>query len=134
MRRTVVVTIAGVMLSLLLVGVGTFVVLRTTTPGKIVSGQAPMAQDALGAIDAWYFTIILYVALPTVLLVGLLVGIFTHQYQWLAAAVATSPIWVVSFGWTLQDALVSTCLALSSIGAAHLARRFLRRRKQSAAG
>ena len=121
MARTVVVAIAGALLTLLLLSFGTYVAVKNTSSGRMVSGQSQMPADPWKAIEGFHDVAMIYVVVPTALVVGFLVGVFAKRYALLAAAVATSPILVLSFSGAPRDVLATAALLLCAIGAAYVA-------------
>ncbi len=120
MTRTIIVAVAGFLVTVFLLSIGTYIAVWTTSSGQMVSGQSPMPADPWLAVRGWHYTTLLFVSLPTVLVVGFLVGLLAKRYQLLAAVLATSPVSVMAFGWDWRDALVAGGLVLCAVGTAYL--------------
>jgi hypothetical protein len=116
----VIVAVAGLLVTVLLLSFGTYVAVRNTSSGKMVSGQSQMPPDPWKAVESWHNATLLYVVLPTVVIVGYLVGAFAKRYTLLAAVVATSPVFILSFSWAPRDVLVTAALLICAIGAAYV--------------
>lgn len=97
---TIIVVIAGIALSFLMVTAGTAIALRTTSWGRLMTGQS--ISDPWAAFESGFRVLVVYIALPTVLTVGFLVGKFARRYPVLAAIVAVIPVSVVASGMAIE--------------------------------
>jgi len=124
MARTLIVALAGVILALVLVSLGTYAVVRNTPAGRAISGQSSMPADTWKAVESSYYLFVFGVALPAVLIVGFLVGLLSKRYQLIAAPLATSPVSVMASGLVLGGVWATVILALGATGAAYVATRW----------
>ena len=120
MLRTIIVIVAGVILSLFLTSIGTYLVLNHTQFGHLVMHVA--TGDTRGFSEKTFmsgFWVLLFcVSLPTTMLVALFVGTLTKKYSSIAAGTAVLPISVMSSGLELRGAWVTGLLVTSAILAA----------------
>jgi hypothetical protein len=123
MGRTLIVVLVGAILTLLLVSVGTYAVVKSTSAGQVISGQTTMSADPMKAVESSYYLFVFAVALPTVLIVGFLASFFSKRYQLVAAPLATAPVSIMASGFALRGVWMTLILVLVAIGAAYVATR-----------
>ncbi len=123
MLRAVIVTVAGLILSLLFASVATYLVLHHTQFGHMATG------DNWGISDPWktfmngIWVLLLCVGLPTTMLVAIFVGALTKKYASTAAGIAVLPTAVISSGLALRKAWVTVLLVISAVLVAALMQR-----------
>lgn len=102
MLKTLAVTIAGLVLCLILLSVGTAFALRHTSWGSTPSDQS--SESLWEGLPTAINVIRLRVILPTVVIVALLMGYLAKRFAVLAALVATAPASVVTSGFQFDGA------------------------------
>jgi hypothetical protein len=95
MKRSLIVVLVGFAMTLLLTSLGTGVVLSLSPGWRAVVGNAPkgfgfMMLSLVHSIRA----LVAFVYLPTALLVGFWVGLFSGKRKISSAIIATGPAWV----------------------------------------
>jgi hypothetical protein len=113
MLRTIVVTVAAICLTLVLLSFGTFLILRTTQFGKVAMGDVQSVPHPWETFMEGQNLFLLYVDLPTTLLVGFLVGLFAKRFAIAAGIVGTAPISgiLLAAGDVWRGCLVIACAA-----------------------
>jgi hypothetical protein len=124
MARTLIVALAGAVLALALISLGTYAVVRTTPAGRAISGQSSTPADPWKAIESSYYLFVFGVGLPAVLIAGFLVGLLSRRHELLAALLATSPVSVMASGLALGGLGATVILAVGATGAAYVATRW----------
>jgi hypothetical protein len=118
MLRTIIVTIAGVILSLLLISVATYLMLNHTQFGNLAMGDTRGISDPWKTLMSGFWVLLLCVSLPTTTLVAIFVGALTKKHASIAAAIAVLPISIISSGLELRDAWVTALLVISAVSVA----------------
>lgn len=101
MLRTILVTVAGLILSALLAAATSFM-LSHSEFGRL------MTSDSSGMSDRWEVfmsgprVLFFYVSFPTVLLVAVFVGLLATKFVMIAAAIAVLPISLLASGLALR--------------------------------
>lgn len=127
MLRTILVTIAGLILSALLAAAATSFMLTHTQFGALMSGNAYGMTDPWQVFMSGSRILFFYVSLPTVLVVALFVGLLAKKAALAAAVIAVLPISVVASGMALSGAWTSFVLIVSALGLAAVSQRIARR-------
>ena len=127
MLRTIVVTIAGLILSALLAAAATSLMLSHTQFGRLMTGNSSGMSDPWQVLMSGSWILFFYVSLPTVILVAVFVGLLTNKSTLAAAAVAVLPISVLASGLVLRGAWISLVLVLCAVVLAGFLRRLVRR-------
>jgi hypothetical protein len=133
MVRTITVTIAGLILSGLIAAAGTLFVLSHTQFGLLATGHSS------GMVAPWQVfmsgskALFLYVALPTVILVALFVGLLARRAVFAASAIAALPISILASGFDLQGLWLSLLLLFCCFVITALAGRLVRTRTSTVA-
>lgn len=115
MLRTIIVTIAGVILSLLLVSVATYLMLNHTQFGHLAMGDTRGISDPWKTFMSGFWVLLLCISLPTTTLVAIFVGALTKKHASIAAAIAVLPISIISSGLELREAWVTALLVISAV-------------------
>lgn len=120
MARTVIVIVAAICLALLLQAFGTFVVLRTTEFGQVMTGNTRAVADPWKAFAEGQRLLLWYVDLPDVLIVGFLAGLSVRRFTPLAGVIGTAPCWVfvLSVGDWARSCILIICGAVTALLAA----------------
>jgi len=104
--------IAGIVLSLVLAGFGTFVALHVTAWGRTITGQQQSSAILWSAVVSGAQELFLFVLLPTVVTVGFVVGFFATRVPPVAAIFAALPISIASgFDWQAAMLLLASGIA-----------------------
>lgn len=128
MLRTIVVTVAGLILSALLAAAATSFVLSHTEFGRLMTGDSSGMRDPWQIFTGGAWVLFFYVVLPNVILVSVFVGLLATKFALPAAAVAVLPISVLASGLALRGAWISLSLMLCSVLVAGLSQRLLKGR------
>jgi hypothetical protein len=115
MKRLLAVTLGGVALTLLVISLGTDAVLSHSPTWRAVAAGLPNSNESFDAwlmhLDKMIPTVIGLVYIPTALLVGFLVGIFSRRHRMSCAIVASCPAWAPLLLVAPKTALVSVAIA-----------------------
>lgn len=115
MLRTIIVTIAGVILSLLLASVFTYLILNHTQFGHLAMGDTRGISSPWKTFMNGFWILFSCVSLPTATLVAAFVGVLAKEYASIAATIAVLPIALVSSGLELREAWVAALLVITAI-------------------
>lgn len=126
MVRTIITTIAGLILSLLLASAATYLMLNHTEVGHVMTGDVRGISDPWKIFMSGSWTLLFWVSLPTTALVAIFVGALTKKYGPIAAGIAVLPISVISSGLVLREAWVSVALIFCAILVTALTQRLAR--------
>lgn len=126
MVRTIIVTIAGMVLSLLFASLAIYLILNHTEVGHLMAGDVGGITDPWNTFMSKSWIVLFCVSVPTITLVAVLVGVLTKKYAPIAAGAAVLPISVISSGLTLRGAWISVGLVFCSILLTALTRRLAR--------
>jgi hypothetical protein len=129
MLRTVSVTVAGLILSVLSAATATFLVLRHTDFGRLATGNFAGLADRWQVFANGELVLFFCIFLPTVLIVSIFVGSLTHRYPLQASAAAVLPISLVASGLRFRGAIISLALLFCAIVTAGLSHWLARRRR-----
>lgn len=124
--RTIVVTIAALMLSTLLAAAATAFMLSHTEFGRLMTGNTSGMSDRWHVFMSGSRVLFFYVYLPTVILVAAFVGVLARRFALAGAAVAVLPISLLASGLSLRGMWISLMLVLSAILLAGLSQRVVR--------
>ncbi len=127
MLRTIVVTVAGLILSALLAAAATSFMLSHTQFGRLMTGNSSGTSDRWQVFMSGSQVLFFYVCLPTVILVAVFVGLLTKKSALTAAAVAVLPISVLASGLVLRGAWISLVLVFCAVLLAGFSQRLVRR-------
>jgi len=127
MIRTIVVTIAGLILSAMIAAAATSFMLSHTQFGRLMTGDSAGVGDRWQVFMSGSWVLFLFVSLPTVILVAVFVGLFTKTLTLAATAVAVLPISVLASGLVLRGAWISLVLVLFAGLLAGFSQRVVRR-------
>jgi len=127
MLRTIVVTVAGLILSALLAAAATSFMLSHTQFGRLMTGNSSGTSDRWQVFMSGSQVFFFYVCLPTVILVAVFVGLLTKKSALTAAAVAVLPISVLASGLVLRGAWISLVLVFCAVLLAGFSQRLVRR-------
>jgi len=127
MLRTILVTIAGLILSALLAAAATSFMLSHTEFGRLMTGNSSGMGDPWQVFMRGSTVLFFYVCLPTVILVAVFVGLLTKKSALAAAVVAVLPISVLASGLVLRGAWISLVLIFCAVLLAGFSRRVVRR-------
>ncbi len=127
MKRSLVVTLVGMAMTLLLLSLGMKVLVTLSPDWRALVRQVPRGHESLW-VSFWHYfeSVIAFVCIPTALLVGFLVGLFSSKYKLFCAVIATSPAWMPLLGMTLEGALVGMLIASTAVFGAWLSKRAVR--------
>ena len=125
MLRTVLVSATGLILSALLAATGTLLVLRHTDFGKLMTGGSTGITNRWQVFMSGTWVLFFCVALPTVVIVSIFVGLLSKTFLKPAVAIAVAPISIVASGFQLGHVWVSLLLLLIGIAVAELSQRLL---------
>jgi hypothetical protein len=128
MVRAMLVSATGLILSAILAATGTLLVLRHTDFGKLMTGGSSGFADPWQVFMSGTWVLFFCVALPTVAVVSIFVGLLTKTFLRTAAAIAVLPVSVVASGFQLRSAWVSLLLLFIGIVLAVYSQRFVRSR------
>jgi hypothetical protein len=128
MVRTILVTIAGLILSALVAAAATSFMLSHTQFGRLMTGNSSGMSNPWQVFVSGSRVLFFYVALPTVILVAVFVGLFTKKAALAAAAVAVLPISVLASGLALRGAWISLVLVVCALLLAGFSQRLVVRR------
>ena len=110
MLRTVLVSATGLILSAILAATETLFVLRHTDFGRLMTGDSSGITDRWQVFMSGPWVLFSCVALPTVAIVSIFVGLFTKTFLRSATAIAILPISVVASRFQLKGIWVSLLL------------------------
>jgi hypothetical protein len=127
MLRTILVTVAGLILSALIAAAATSYVLSHTQFGSLMTGNSSGMSDPWQVFMTGSRVLFLYVSLPTVILVAVFVGLLTKKAAMAAAVIAVLPISVLASGLALRGAWISLLLVLCALLLAGFSQRLVRR-------
>jgi hypothetical protein len=127
MLRTIIVTLAGLVLSALLAAATTSFMLSHTQFGRLMTGNSSGMTDPWQVFSSGSKVLFFCVCLPTVVLVAVFVGLLAKQFALGAAAIAVLPISVLSSGLVLKGAWISLVLIFCALLLAHFSQRLARR-------
>jgi hypothetical protein len=127
MLRTIVVTLAGLILSALLAAAATSFMLSHTQFGRLMTGNSSGMNDPWQVLMSGPKVLFFYVCLPTVILVAVFVGLLTKKFALATAAVAVLPISVLASGLVLRGAWISLVLVFCAALLAGFSQRLIRR-------
>jgi hypothetical protein len=125
MLRTMLVSAAGLILSAILAAIGTLFVLRHTDFGRLMTGNSVGITDRWQVFMSGEWVLFFCVALPTVAIVSIFVGLLTKTFLRTAAAIAVLPISVVASGFQLKGVWVSLLLLFIGIILAEFSQRLV---------
>jgi hypothetical protein len=115
LKRSLAVTLIGIVVASLLVSLGTWVVLSHSPTSKAFVTGAPHSSEPF---DIWLahfgnmvWTVVGLVCVPTALLVGLLVGLFSNCHKTSFAIAASFPAWAPPLFTSPRIALMSAVIA-----------------------
>jgi hypothetical protein len=128
MLRTILVTVTGLILSALVAAAATSFTLSHTQFGLLMTGNSSGMSDPWQVFMSGSKVLFFYVALPTVILVAVFVGLLTKKAALAAAAVAVLPISVLASGLALRGAWISLVLVVCALLLAGFSQRLLVRR------
>ena len=126
MLRTVLVSATGLILSAILAATGTLLVLRHTDFGRLMTGDSTGITDRWQVFMSGVWLLFFCVALPTVVIVSIFVGLFTETFSRSATAIAVLPISAVASGFQLRNIWVSLLLLFIGTIVAELSQRLVR--------
>jgi hypothetical protein len=96
MKRSVIVTLGGLVMTLLLLSLGTKVVLILSPDWRAVLGRSPSDfESLLASLRHVITTLTAFVYIPTAFLMGFLVGLFSSKHRISSAIIATCPAWIL---------------------------------------
>jgi hypothetical protein len=127
MLRTILVTIAGLILSALIAAAGTSLVLSHTRFGALMTGNSSGITDEWQVFVTGWHVLFFYVSLSTVVLVSLFVGLLAKKSSLVATAVAVLPISVVASGFALRGLWTTLVLLVCGLAVAGVSGRLARR-------
>jgi hypothetical protein len=127
MLRTIIVTLAGLVLSALLAAAATSFMLSHTQFGRLMTGNASGMTDPWQVFSSGSRVLFFYVCLPTVVLIAVFVGLLAKEFALGAAAIAVLPISVLASGLVLRGAWISLVLIFCALLLAHFSQRLARR-------
>lgn len=127
MLRTILVTVAGLILSALVAAGATLFMLSHTEFGRLMTGNSSGMSDRWQVFMTGSKVLFFYISLPTVVVVAVFVGLLTKKAALAAAVVAVLPISVLASGLALRGAWVSLLLVLCAILLAGFSQRLIRR-------
>jgi uncharacterized membrane protein YqaE (UPF0057 family) len=129
MLRAMLVAATGLILSGILAATGTLFVLRHTDFGKLMTGGSSGFADPWQVLMSGTWVLFFCVALPTVAVVSIFVGLLTKTFSRTAAAIAVLPVSVVvASGFQLRTAWVSLLLLFVGFVLAVFSQRLVRSR------
>jgi len=112
MKRSITVIVVGVIVTLLLLSLGMAVVLSQSHDWRgIVTSSNESFDTWLEHFDKLMPAVILLVYLPTALVVGFLVGLFSSRHKVECAIVASCPAWTPLLFITWRTAFVGVGIA-----------------------
>lgn len=123
MLRTILVVVAGLILSFLLVSATTAFMLSHTEFGRLMTGDSSGMSDRWHVFESGERILFFYTSLPTVLFTALFVVLLAKESAVLAAAVAVVPVSLLSSGLELRGAWRSLVLLLCAVLLAGLCQR-----------
>lgn len=112
---TLLTTVLAIALTLLAVAAGTAVCLSVTSWGKALSGRTAMPAHPWEAVSSAYFSLLLFVFLPIVVITSFLVGKFAKRLPVIAAVIAILPVSLIASGFRLEAIWVTTILVILGI-------------------
>jgi|GEM_PF-5676090 hypothetical protein len=115
MLRTIVVTVAGLILSALLAAAATSFVLSHTQFGRLMTGNSSGMSDPWQVFMGGSKVLFFYVCLPTVILVAVFVSLLTKKAALAATVIAVLPISILASGLVLRGAWISLALVLCAL-------------------
>ena len=127
MLRTILVTVAGLILSALVAAAATWFMLSHTQFGSLMTGNSSGMSAPWQVFMTGSKVLFFYVSLPTVILVAVFVGLLTKKAALVAAVIAVLPISVLASGLALRGAWISLLLVLCAILLAGFSQRLVRR-------
>jgi hypothetical protein len=128
MLRTILVTIAGLILSALLAAAATSFMLSHTQFGRLMTGNSSGMSDQWQVFMSGSKVLFFDVALPTVILVAVFVGLLARKAALAAVSVAVLPISVLASGLALRGAWISLLLVVCALLLAGCSQRLVVRR------
>jgi hypothetical protein len=126
MLRTILVTVAGLVLSALVAAAATSFMLSHTQFGRLMTGNSSGMTDPWQVFMSGSKVLFFYVALPTVILVAVFVGLLTKKAALVAAVIAVLPISVLASGLALRGAWISLVLVVCALLLAGFSQRLVR--------
>jgi len=126
MLRTIVVTVAGLILSMVLAAVATSFMFSHTEFGRLMTGDSSGMADRWQVFMSGSWVLFFYVCLPTVVLVAVFVGLLSTKSALIAVVVAVLPISVLASGLVLRGAWISLMLVACAGVVATLSQRLVR--------
>lgn len=130
MKRSLLVTFVGVVVTVLLISVGMAALLSQNTDWRAIITSRPSINEPFGAwlkhLDRLIPTAVGLVCVPTALLVGFLVGAFSTQHKISGAVIASSPAWAPLLFITFRSALIGFLVAAAAVLGAWLSMRMWR--------
>jgi uncharacterized membrane protein (Fun14 family) len=113
MKRPLVVILVGIAMTLLLMGLGTHILVTFSPDWKALASHVPRGHESLWA-SFMHFNrdMIAFVYVPTALLGGFFVGLFSRKHQLIYAVIATCPAWMMLAGLTLKEGVLGIGIAL----------------------
>jgi hypothetical protein len=115
MKRSLAVTFVGIVTALLLVSLGTWAALSRSPAWKALVTGVPNRNESF---DIWLahfgnmvWTVVGLVCVPTALLVGLLVGLFSNRHKTVCAIAASFPAWAPPLFASPRIAFISAVIA-----------------------
>ena len=115
MKRSLAVTFVGIVIASLLVSLGTWAVLSQSPAWKALVTGVPNSNESfdtwLAHFGSMVWTVVGLVYVPTALLVGLLVGLFSNRHKMSCAIAASCPAWAPPLFTTPRIAFVNAVIA-----------------------
>lgn len=135
MKRSFLVTLGGLAMTLLLATFGTGIILGMSPDWRALVTHIPNGNESLLASAVHSIKIIKYVIvfvfIPTAFLVGFLTGMLsTSKHKISSSIIASSPVWITLMFITLKAALISILIAGVAVFGAWLSK-FLPRGRPS---
>jgi hypothetical protein len=115
MLRTVIVTVGGAILSLLLLSFAMYLILNHTQFGHLATGNTQGISDPWKTFTSGFWVLFFGVSLPVTMLVATFVGAFANKHVPVAALVAVLPIAIISSGLELKGIWVTAVLVLNAM-------------------
>ncbi len=127
MPRTILVSIAGLILSGILAATFMAFMLTHTQFGALMTGNSAGIADQWQVFMSGSRVLFFYVSLPTVIAVALFVGLLARKAALFATVFAVLPISVIASGPALHNAWISLVLVGGGLFVATASQRVVRR-------
>jgi len=138
MLRTIIVVIAGLVLSAVIPAAATSYMLTHTEFGRLMTGDSSGTSDRWEVFMSGSRVLFFYVFLPTVILVAFFVGTLAKWHALIGTTIAVLPICLFASGLGFRRAWMGVVLLVCAVLLAGLCQRLLRRnldgRKNQATG